>query len=131
MTGAEIQPPAIQIEGEAQERTPVVGSIGESVAAVIHEAHERTLTGVLQRWQPAGLNPRTIEPVLTYCAEQLCRSDDATCPGCRMRTEKLGLKTFDDFVAHHAEVTFEGSALRLPGSGTGRLQAASLEHLAK
>ena len=48
-----------------------------------------------------------------------------------MRTGRLGLKTFDDFVAHHAEITFAGSDLRLPGSGEGRLQAPSLEHLAR
>jgi tRNA/rRNA methyltransferase len=48
-----------------------------------------------------------------------------------MRTGKLGLKTFDDFVAHHAEIAFKGSALRLAGSGTERLHAPSLEHLAK
>jgi tRNA/rRNA methyltransferase len=73
----------------------------------------------------------TIEPVLTYCAEQRCKLDDATCPGCRLRSERLGLKTFDDFVAHHALITFEGSALRLPGAGKDRLHAESLEHLAK
>jgi tRNA/rRNA methyltransferase len=78
-----------------------------------------------------GLDSTTIEPVLTYCAEQRCKADHATCPGCRMRTEKLGLRTLDGFVAHHAEITFEGSDLRLPGSGTRRLRAPSLERLAK
>jgi tRNA/rRNA methyltransferase len=79
----------------------------------------------------AGLDAGTVEPVLTYCAEQRCKADAATCPGCRLRTEKLGLRSFDDFVASHAEITFEGSALRLPGAGTVRLHAPSLEHLAK
>jgi tRNA/rRNA methyltransferase len=131
MTGAETRQPAIQIEGVAEGRTPVVRTIGEPVGVVVHEAHERTLAGALERWQSAGLSRESAEPILTYCAEQRCRADDATCPGCRMRTEKLGLRTFDDFVARHAEITFEGSALRLPGSGEGRLHARSLERLAK
>ena len=121
----------IRAEGEGGARAPIVRAIDEPVSAVVHEAHERTLAGALERWQSAGLSRESIEPILTYCAEQRCRADSATCPGCRMRTERLGLKTFDEFVAHHAEITFEGSALRLPGAGAGRLQAASLEHLAK
>jgi tRNA/rRNA methyltransferase len=131
MNGAERQHSAIQIEGEAEARTPVVGAIGEPVGAVVHEAHERTLAGALERWQSAGLSRQAIEPILTYCAEQRCRADGATCPGCRMRTERMGLKTFDDFVAHHAEITFEASPMRLSGSGKARLEAPSLEHLAK
>ena len=131
MTGADTQQTAIRIEGEAEGRTPVVCTIREPVSVVVHEAHERTLTGALERWQSSGLSRDEVEPILTYCAEQRCRADDATCPGCRMRTEKLGLRTFDDFVARHAEITFEGSDLRLPGAGEGRLEARSLEHLAK
>src|SRR6185503_19451467 len=131
MTGADTQQTAIRIEGEAEGRTPVVCTIREPVSVVVHEAHERTLTGALERWQSSGLSRDEVEPILTYCAEQRCRADDATCPGCRMRTEKLGLRTFDDFVSRHAEITFEGSDLRLPGAGEGRLEARSLEHLAK
>ncbi|MFZ1103575.1 MAG: RNA methyltransferase [Hyphomicrobiaceae bacterium] len=131
MSGVEIEKLPVEFEGEAADRTPVVRPIGVPVGAVVHEAHERTIAGALGRWQSQGLSRDTIEPILTYCAEQRCRVDDATCPGCRMRTGRLGLRTFDDFVAHHAEITFEGSDLRLPGSGEGRLQAPSLEHLAK
>jgi tRNA/rRNA methyltransferase len=131
MNDAETGRHAIRAEGEGETRSPVVRAIVEPVSAVVHEAHERTLAGALERWQSAGLSRESIEPILTYCAEQRCRTDEATCPGCRMRTERLGIKSFDDFVAHHAEIVFEGSPLRLPGSGAGRLQAASLERLAK
>jgi tRNA/rRNA methyltransferase len=131
MSGAETRRPAIQMEDDAEGRAPVVRAIREPVGTVVHEAHERTLAGALERWRSLGLSRETIEPVLAYCAEQRCRADDATCPGCRMRTEKLGLKTFDDFVAWHAEISFAGSTLRLPGAGETRLEAPSLEHLAK
>ncbi len=110
---------------------PVIAGTTLPVAAVVHACHDKTVKAGLAELGVPGLDSDTVEPILTYCAEQRCRADDATCPGCRMRTERLGLKTFDDFVAHHAEITFEGSALRLPGAGAGRLQARSLEHLAK
>jgi tRNA/rRNA methyltransferase len=102
-----------------------------TVAEVVHACHERTVEAGLAGLGVPGLDKTTIEPVLTYCAEQRCKADAATCPGCRMHTEALGVRSFDDFVAHHAEITFEGSALRLPGSGGGRLHAQSLEQLAK
>jgi tRNA/rRNA methyltransferase len=114
---------------------PSIAGTELTVAAVVHACHERTIPVGLAELGVPGLDSATIEPVLTYCAEQRCKADDATCPGCRLRAEKLGLRTFDDFVAHHAEITFEGSTLRLPGSGPGsgkaRLHATSLEHLAK
>jgi tRNA/rRNA methyltransferase len=101
------------------------------VAAVVHACHEKTLKVALAELGAPGLDSVTVAPVLTYCAEQRCKADEATCPGCRLRTGKLGLRSFDDFVASHAEISFEGSPLRLRGSGKGHLHASSLEHLAK
>jgi len=110
---------------------PLIAGTRTAVGAVVHACHEKTTKVALAELGLPGLDSETIEPVLTYCAEQRCKADAATCPGCRMRTAKLRLQTFDDFVAHHAEITFEGSTLRLPGSGTHRLHAPSLEQLAK
>ena len=61
-------------------------------------------------WRCPGLDRATLEPILTYCAERRCEADDATCPGCRLRTDRLGVKTFDDFVARHAEIKFASSS---------------------
>jgi tRNA/rRNA methyltransferase len=110
---------------------PLIAGTSLTVGALVHACHERTVKVALEELGVPGLDAATIEPVLTYCAEQRCKADEATCPGCRMRTAKLGLQTFDDFVAHHAEITFEGSSLRLPGAGTERLRAPSLEQLAR
>jgi tRNA/rRNA methyltransferase len=110
---------------------PRITGTGLAVAAAVHACHEKTAKVALAELSVPGLDGTTIEPVLSYCAEQRCKADGATCPGCRMRTEKLGLRTFDDFVAHHAEITFERSPLRLPGSGQARLQAPSLDRLAR
>ncbi len=116
---------------EIKRGQPVIASTSLPVAEVVNACHERTLKVALAELALPGLDMETIAPILTYCAEQRCKADAATCPGCRMRTEALGLRTFDDFVAHHAGITFEGSDLRLPGSGTEQLRAQSLEQLAK
>jgi tRNA/rRNA methyltransferase len=101
------------------------------VAAVVAEAHEQGAAAVLERWRTAGLNAETLEPILTYCAEQRCQADDATCPGCRMRTFRLGLETFDDYVGQFAEVVARDSGARLAAAGEGRLEVESLDRLAK
>ncbi len=122
---------AVKPIADAGHRAPVVDRVGLPVARIVESAHEQGIAAALEHWKPQGLDQANLEPILTYCAEQRCKSDDATCPGCRLRTEALGLRTFDDFVASHAEITFRQSPLRIPGSGSGTLTADSLEALAK
>ncbi len=110
---------------------PRVAGTDLPVAAVVHACHEKTIDVGLVEVAVAGLDRTTLEPILTYCAERRCEADNAVCTGCRLQVEKLGVKTFDDFVARHAEIAFTGSALRLRGSGMGKLTATSLEELAK
>jgi tRNA/rRNA methyltransferase len=131
MTASVVSDLTVAPIAEAGQRVPVVDGIGQPVARIVETAHEQGIAAALERWKPAGLDQANLEPILTYCAEQRCKSDDATCPGCRLRTEALGLKTFDDFVACHAEVTFKNSPLRIPGTGRGAIIAESLEVLAK
>jgi tRNA/rRNA methyltransferase len=110
---------------------PTVVGTALPVAVVVHACHEKTIDVGLADLAIHGLDRTTLEPVLTYCAERRCEADDATCPGCRLRMERLGIKTFDDFVAHHAEITFKASPLSLRGRGTETLTAETLEQLAK
>jgi tRNA/rRNA methyltransferase len=110
---------------------PKIAGTDVPVARVIHACHERTVDVGLAELALPGLDRTTLEPVLTYCAEMRCRVDRVTCPGCRLRTAELGLLSFDQFVAHHREITFKHSALRLTGAGTAKLRAQSLDHLAK
>ena len=110
---------------------PTVAGTELPVAVVVHACHEKTIDVGLAELAIAGLDRATLEPVLTYCAERRCEADDATCPGCRLRMERLGIETFDHFVAHHAEIKFTASSLRLRGQGTETLTAESLERLAK
>ena len=110
---------------------PIVAGSALPVAAVVHACHEKTIDAGLAGLAVPGLDRTALEPILTYCAERLCEADNATCPGCRLRMEKLGIRTLDDFVAGHAEVRFAASPVSLSGGGTQTLTAESLEALAK
>jgi tRNA/rRNA methyltransferase len=110
---------------------PRVAGTALPVAAVVHACHEKTIDVGLAELAVVGLDRSTLEPILTYCAERRCETDNATCPGCRLRLEKLGVRTLDDFVVRHDEIVFASSAVHLRGIGTGTLTAASLEELAK
>jgi tRNA/rRNA methyltransferase len=110
---------------------PVVAGTTLPVAAVVYACHEKTIDLGLAQLAVPGLDRTTLEPILTYCAERRCEADNATCPGCRLRMEKRGIKTLDDFVAQHGEIEFEASSLRLRGRGTETLTVESLEALAK
>jgi tRNA/rRNA methyltransferase len=101
------------------------------VAAVVHACHERTIDAGLLELAVPGLDRASLEPILTYCAERRCETDGATCPGCRLRLEKQGIKTLDEFVTRHAEISFANSPVSLRGSGSKALKAESLEQLAK
>jgi tRNA/rRNA methyltransferase len=110
---------------------PIVAGTGLPVAAVVHACHEKSIDVGLAEMAPPSLDRAALEAILTYCAEQRCVADQATCPGCRHRTFRLGLKTFDDFVAPYAEVVARDSGVRLKGAGAGTLEVDSLERLAK
>lgn len=110
---------------------PMVPGIAVPVAEVVHEAHERTLAAALERWGPQGLDKSNLEPILVYCAEQRCQEAAATCAGCRLRTDRQGLKSLDDVVAQYAEVVATDTGVTLQGMGRGRLETPSLEALAK
>ena len=110
---------------------PIVAGAELPVAAIVHACHEKTIDVGLAELAIPGLDRASLEPILTYCAERRCEADEATCPGCRLRMEKIGIKSLDELVARHAEITFEDSPVRLRGTGTDTLTAPSLEHLAK
>jgi tRNA/rRNA methyltransferase len=121
----------ITIAVEADARVPLLGDAGPPIAAIVRLCHERTIDGGLSRLAVPGLTRETLEPVLTYCAEQRCVAADATCPGCRLRTARIGLASLDDFIAQYAEVRFARGPSRLTASGAGTLRADSLEALAR
>jgi tRNA/rRNA methyltransferase len=102
-----------------------------AVAKIVHTCHELSIDDGLSRLGIAGLDRTTLEPILTYCAEERCIADGASCPGCRRRTELQGLATFDQFIARHREIIVGDGTVRLAGSGDGTLRVDSVEALAK
>jgi len=124
--------PAIEVTPDA-EHGPVPRLAGShvAVAEVVHTCHELTIDDGLSRLGIAGLDRTTLEPILTYCAEERCIADGASCPGCRRRTELEGLATLDQFIARHREIIVGDGTVRLAGSGDGTLRVESVEALAK
>jgi len=119
----------VVVSGEGKARTPVLADSNIAVGRIVAEAHERGISAATDGF--AGLERAALEAVLVYCAERRCETDDATCPGCRLRTQKLGIQSFDEFVARHAEISIAEPAIRLLGQGGDKISAPSLEHLAK
>jgi len=119
--------PAIVVE----KGSPTVAGTGLPVAAVVRACHERTIDVGLAELAVPGLDRDSLEPILTYCAEQHCRAEGAACPGCRMRLDRLGIRSLDDFIAHHAEISFDKSPVVLRGRGTETLRTESLEQLVR
>ena len=119
-------PPVAIRKGE-----PIVAGTDLSVAEVVRACHTRTVDVGLAELAAPALDRASLEPILAYCAERQCKVDDATCPGCRLRMERLGISTLDDFIAHHAQIELTASSLFLRGRGTKTLTTDSLEALAK
>ncbi len=110
---------------------PIVAGTELPVAEVVRACQARSVDIGLAELAMPEIDRASLEPVLAYCAERRCKGENATCPGCRLRTEQLGLQTLDDFITWHAEIKFTASGLTLRGRGTQAMTADSLEVLAK
>jgi len=123
---------AIKVVSDADgRREPHVGGSNLSVAAVVRACHEMTIDAGLAHLAIPGLERTTLEPVLTYCAQERCIADEASCPGCRRRMEMEGIASFDDFMGRHREIVIGDGAVRITGKGSRILQTESLETLAR
>ena len=121
----------IEIAAETGERVPRVARLGLPVAAIVHACHEKTIDEGLATLGAPDFDRAALQTVLTYCAELRCESDEATCPGCKRRTETQGLNTLDDFIAAHREIVVGEGAVRLVGQGTETLHTPALAVLEK
>ncbi len=110
---------------------PLLFGSGPPVAEVVRVCHERTIDVGLAELAINGLDRATLEPALIYCAELRCEADAATCPGCKRRTEALGIHSIDDFIAQHREVVVGDGSVRLLGQGEGTLHTPALAALEK
>lgn len=121
----------IRIVAEGPYQVPVVGEHATPLARIVHACHERTIDDGLAELAIPGLDRDTLEGVLTYCAEERCVADAASCEGCRRRTQLDGLDSLDQFVAAHKEIIVGDGATRLSGQGTRTLAVESLETLTR
>jgi tRNA/rRNA methyltransferase len=128
MRHTRVEPVPIKIQELNALVTPTIA--GRPVVEVVRACHDLMIDAGLIKLDEPGLTRDTLEPVLTYCAEQRCVADQASCPGCTRRTTMLGLLTLDDFIASHHEILTE-TGTRLLGRGTGTLRPPSLDHLAQ
>lgn len=123
--------PEIEIAAEAGARVAVVAGYGMPVAKLVHVCHERALDEGLAAVGASEIDRAGLDRILTYCAELRCEADGATCPGCKRRTEALGIATLDDFIARHREIIVGDGAVRLVGRGTETLTTPALAALEK
>ena len=121
----------IVIASSVQHREPVVENSTVTVGAVVHACHSNTIDQGLAALALPQLTRQTIDTVLQYCAELRCVGDNASCPGCKRRTEVLGLETLDQFILHHKEIIVGEGAIRLQGQGDATVETPCLETLAK
>jgi len=126
-----IEQAQIRIAKDETHRVPVVGARATPVAGIVSACHEHTIDQGLAELAIPGLDRGTLEGVLTYCAEERCLGDDASCPGCRRRRQAEGITSLDQFVARHREIVIGDGAVRLTGQGEKTLRVESLEALAQ
>jgi tRNA/rRNA methyltransferase len=119
---------AVTIQDRNGHATPVAA--GLPVAVIVRTCHDKTIDAGLADLANSALTRETLEPILIYCAERQCALQAATCPGCKRRTDSLGLATFDQFVSHHKAIVSAGG-LTLAGQGQETLDVTSLEHVSK
>jgi tRNA/rRNA methyltransferase len=120
----------VEVQDNA-EREPRPKGCAVSVGAIVHATHATSIDRALRTLNEPGLDRTSLENVLTYCAELRCIPANATCAGCRRRTEHAGLATFDDFLAAQGEIVSIDGEVRVSGQGTARLEVESFDELAK
>lgn len=111
----------------APRRVPFAAGTGREVASLVSDAHEAGVEAVV----PALASREAFERVLTYCAEQRCVDDRATCAGCRLRTQADGITTLDGFIAQQGAVEVAANGVCLKGEGSARVTVDSLDWLAR
>ncbi len=107
------------------------GDPSVTIADLVYTCHEQTIDRALAKFDVPGLDRESLDSILTYCAEQQCTQDDATCGGCNRRSQHLGHQTLEDFIAAHKEIVIGDGTIKLRGSGTETLTIASLDRLEK
>ena len=110
---------------------PCLAGTDVSIGAIVHACHVATIDQGLAALALPQLNRENLEPILQYCAELRCAADQATCEGCKRRSEIKGLETLDQYILSKREIIVGDGRVRLVGQGTETVQTPCLETLAK
>jgi tRNA/rRNA methyltransferase len=125
-----MSPPYIAVvEGSDGWRVPRLAGSSVAVADLVRACHEMTIDAALAHLAVPGLDRKSLEPVLTYCAEERCVADNASCLGCRRRTEAEGIANLDEFIARHREIIIGDGTVRISGGGERIERVDALETL--
>ena len=117
---SEDQQTSIEIRPVDGQRAPVVRCVGETLADLVRAAHEAPIDETLARYEAeANIGRDGLDRILIYCAERKCIEEQATCPGCRRRSQALGHFKIEDFIAAHSAVEIGYQGLSIPGQGEG------------
>ncbi|MEQ1718787.1 MAG: RNA methyltransferase [Hyphomicrobium sp.] len=117
------------VDVKLEQEEPRVAGI--PVGAVVHACHVATIDQGLVELAIPGLTRETLEPVLQYCAEVRCAADQVSCPGCKRRSEALGLETLDQYILSKKEVIVGDGRVRLNGEGTEVVTTPCLQTLSR
>lgn len=109
---------------------PEFGNTGVSVASIVQETHDRNIETALEELALDGLDAKSLEEVLTYCAEQRCIADQLCCRGCRLEIEAQGVEDLDSYIAQFKTVSVEKGQVTITSGGVGHHRVSSLEDLA-
>lgn len=110
---------------------PTVTGTTLSVADVIRAAYHDSFGAAAALAEPP-LDAGEIKAAIDFCADEACVPANATCPGCRKRTEALSLTSLDQFCAQYSAITLTDTGLTLtPGGPLPAVTFPSLEVLAK
>ena len=125
-----MSPPYIAVvEGRDGWRVPRLAGSSVAVADLVRACHEMTIDAALAHLAVPGLDRKNLEPALTYCAEERCVADNASCLGCRRRTEAEGIANLDEFIARHREIIIGDGTVRISGGGERIERVDALETL--
>jgi len=108
---------------------PCIGPRTTPVGAVVHACHVATIDQGLAQLAIPGLTRDNLEPILQYCAQVRCATDNVSCPGCKRRTEAQGLETLDQYILSKKEVIVGDGRIRLAGEGTETVTTPCLQSL--
>ena len=123
---AEMKP---QIANQGSWRVPIISGADRSMADFVRQSHERGIDDIAAEWEACGIEREALDGLLVYCAERRCIDDEATCPGCRRRTQAEGFTSLDEFVAAHKEITFASGDAVISGGGERAARFDSLQQL--